>query len=709
VADDLPCILHWGPDLGDLSGPDLVSTVELLHMPGPDEPIWPHSWASVLPRQTAGWLGRPGLRGSRRGRDWELTYTSVRHEVVRIDDSELLSSVATDALAGLEVTTELELLTTGLLRVRAHVRNLLDEPYEVTLLEPALPVPFDADELLDLAGGPTHERDVQRRPFDQGQWVREAWGGRPGHDFPTLLAAGQHGFGFRSGRVWGVHLAWSGNQTVSAERSYTGWRLLRGGELIAPGEICLGKGETYRSPWLCGSWGHGLDELSGRFHQQLRTRSSHPRRPRPVVMNTWEAVRFNFDQTRLLALAKTAADLGVERFVLDDGWFLRRRDDTRGLGDWTVDPDVFPDGLSPLVTTVQSLGMEFGLWVEPEMINLDSDLARAHPDWVLGTHAGPGLASRNQHALDLSNPDAWQHVFDRISALVAEHGIAALKWDHNRPLTGAGRGPDHTPAIHQQTLAVYRMMAALRQRHPALEIEACAGGGARLDLGILEYASRTWPSDTIDAHERHRIGRWTGLTLPLEMVGTHVGASPDHTTHRQHPLDYRVGTAFWGHLGIECDITAMSETDHDHLKTWVELYKKRRHLLHTGTLVHADRLNPTLQLDGVVAPDQSEALYRLSCLEHSTQFPPGRITLPGLHPATTYRITLDAPGTPGTWSSRPPWSGAPATAPGRFLDHVGIQAPQMDPDTLIIVHVAALRSSAGASLPVRQGVGAQES
>ncbi len=691
APDDLPCILHWGADLGQLSESGLDSSLDLLRMAGPDEPIWPHSWASVVPRPTAGWLGRPGLRGSREGRDSELTFTAVRHESLRSEGCDRLVSVALDPVAELEVATQLELLETGLLRVRAIVRNLASHPYKVALLEPALPVPHDADELLDVAGGPTHEREVQRRSFDQGQWVREAWAGRPGHDFPPLVAAGQHGFGFRSGRVWGVHLAWSGNQSVSAERSHTGWRLLRGGEVLAPGEIRLQQGDTYDSPWLYGSWGHGLDELASRFHQHLRSRDTHPRTRRPVVLNTWEAVRFDLDQEKLLALAAAAAEVGVERFVLDDGWFLHRRDDTRGLGDWTIDPKVFPLGLSPLANTVRSLGMEFGLWVEPEMVNLDSNLARAHPDWILGTRTGPGVASRHQHVLDLTNPGAWNHVFDKISGLVAEYRIASLKWDHNRPVLGAGRGPDRTPAVHLQTKAVYRMMAALRERHPGLEIEACAGGGARLDLGILEQASRTWPSDTIDAHERHRIVRWTALTLPLEMIGTHVGTSPDHSTGRRHSLDFRAGTALWGHLGIECDLTTLPETDRESLRTWVELYKARRALLHSGDLVHADGLNPALDLQGVVARDKSAALYRLSCLDHTAQFPPGRITLPGLAPDATYVIALDAPRSVGPWSTLPPWSGAEAQASGRVLTDVGIQAPPMEPDSLVLLHVKVVR------------------
>lgn len=691
-AVDVPCLLHWGADLGDILPDTLQELSRSLQMPGPDEPIWPHSWASMLPRQTAGWLGRPGLLGNRAGRAWALTYTAVTHEVVRDDEAETLHSVATDGTAGVEVTSDVELLNSGLLRVRASVRNLLDAPYEVTLLQPAVPVPADADELFDLAGSPTHERTPQRRSFDQGQWVREAWGGRPGHDMTTALCAGRTGFGFRHGRVWGVHLAWSGNQALSAEHSYTGWKLLRGGELLSPGEVVLRRDETYTSPWLYASWGDGLDQLSGRFHEYLRARPGHPRRPRSILLNTWEAVYFDLDTGKLTELAERAADLGIERFVLDDGWFHGRRDDTRALGDWFVDQAVFPDGLAPLVKTVQSLGMEFGLWFEPEMVNLNSDLARAHPEWVLATHAGPGISSRHQHVLDLSNSDAWNYIFNRLSSLVEEHRIGYIKWDHNRPLLGAGRGPDHLPGVHEQTLATYRMMAALRARFPDLEIESCCGGGGRVDLGIMNHAVRVWPSDCVDPHERHRIVRWTGLTLPLELIGTHVGASTDHTTGRRHTLSYRAGTAMFGHMGVELDLTTLSDPEREELRAWIRLHKQFRGLLHTGRTVNADRVNPALQLSGVVALDGSQALYRLSALAHSIQFPPGRVQLPGLVPDSTYRVAIVAPpqATLRSVASAPALVDGGTVASGRTLDEIGVMAPILQPDELVVLHAQLL-------------------
>jgi alpha-galactosidase len=591
----------------------------------------------------------------------------------------------------LEVRTELQVLASGLVRVRAGVRNLAEDVYEVAHLEPALPVPAQANELLDMAGRHTHERTPQRRPFGQGSWVREAWGGRPGHDSATVMVAGRAGFGWRSGAVWGVHLGWSGNQVLAAECSFTGWRLLRGGELLLPGEVRLARGQEYVSPWLYGSWGEGLDAFSHRFHAFVRARAQHPVRARPVLLNTWEAVYFDLRLDKLLALAQEAAALGIERYVLDDGWFRHRRSDNAGLGDWYVDEGVWGEaGMHPLVDRVRELGMEFGLWFEPEMVNLDSDLARAHPEWVFGTEHGPGIASRYQHVLDLGHPQAYEYVLERVSAVVAEYAVAYIKWDHNRALADAGHSPDFTPGVHAQTLATHRMMAELKARHPGLEIESCCGGGGRVDLGILEHTDRVWVSDCIDAHERHRMVPWTGLTLPPELMGTHVGSGADHTTTRVHELAFRAGTAMWGHMGIEWDLTTATPEDLAALREWITFHKSVRHLLHTGQVVHADLPNPALQLDGVVAADRTDALYRLSALEHTLTWPPGRVPLPGLDPERSYQISAQPPGDGPTHRFAPAWATDAITLPGHLLEHVGIQAPLLPVDHLVLIRATAV-------------------
>jgi len=693
----LPCVLHWGTDLGDNPVDDLLPAVT---NPLGDSDVYVQRFVSILPQHSHGWLGQPGLLGSRAGSSWSVDYTSVSHTHQEAGTLEWpdgpagavrLVSEGIDAVGGLAVTTEIELHAAGLVRVRASVRNEGAPGYEVRTLEPALPVPATADELLDMTGRHTRERTPQRREFGHGRWARESWGGRPGHDSATVLCAGARGFGFRSGRVWGVHLAWSGNGVVAAEQTSSGWRLLRGGEILLPHEVVLGTGDSYSSPWLVASWGEGLDPFEERIHRFLRARPQHPSTPRPVILNTWEAVYFDHDIPRLLDLADRAADLGVERFVLDDGWFRGRRNDHAGLGDWFVDETVWPDGLGPLSTRVHNLGMQFGLWFEPEMVNLDSDLARSHPEWLFGTEHGPGIPSRQQHVLDLANPEAFAYIFGRVSSLVAEYGIDYIKWDHNRPLVDAGHQADGIAGVHNHTHEVYRLIDELKNAHPALEIESCCGGGGRIDLGIIDRTDRVWVSDCIDAHERQRMQRYTSLLLPPELQGTHVGSEVDHTTHRVLDLDYRAGTAIWGHFGIEWDLAIADDTDLARLREWIDLYKELRGMLHTGTVVHADPTNPAVWVEGVVAEDGADSLFRVAMLDHTLTWPPGRTTLPGLDPERRYRVSVQAP-TSRALGDRPVpgWVADGVVLTGRALGEVGLATPLLDVDTLILVRATAI-------------------
>jgi alpha-galactosidase len=510
-----------------------------------------------------------------------------------------------------------------------------------------------------------------------------------------LLAAGTAGFGNRHGEVWGAHLAWSGNHLCYAERRPDGHPPVLGlAELLEPGELILQPGEEYATPTVHAAYsGDGLDGLSARLHRSIRARPSHPTTPRPVVLNTWEAVYFDHSLDRLARLADVAAEVGVERFVLDDGWFMHRRHDRAGLGDWTVDPQVWPDGLGPLVRRVRKLGMEFGLWVEPEMVNVDSDLYRAHPDWVL--RPGDDLAAlpvewRHQQVLDLVNEAAWKHVHDRLDALLEEYDIGFLKWDQNRDLIEAGHGG--RAAAHEQTLAVYRLLDALRDRHPGVEIESCASGGARVDLGILARTDRVWASDCNDALERATIQRWTQLLLPPELVGSHVGPTRSHTTGRTHDLSFRGAVALFGHFGIEWDIASLDPDQLAALARLVAAYRRHRDLLHSGTVVHGDHPDPAVTVHGVVAANRREALMAYVTLGTSATEVRLPARLPGLDPDGTYRVdVVDTGGEPFRKENRPPaWTAAePFAASGRFLGEVGLPMPVLGPEQALVLHLRA--------------------
>jgi len=691
--DALPAVLHWGADLGPADDAELAALAATV-APKLENSVDVPVRVSLLPELSAAWMGTPGLSGSRGGRAWTPRFGACEHVVeVAAGGGGRVVTTASDDLAGLELRLEVELLGSGLVRTRASVTNLAEDAYAVDQLAVALPVPPVATESLDQTGRWARERAPQRRPVTVGTHLRENRRGRTGADAATVLFAGEAGFGFAGGEVWGLHVAFSGNHRHLLERSSSGRTLLLGGELLLPGEVVLGAGEGYAGPWLYATHGVGLDAAAARFHEHLRSRPSHPRSPRPVVLNTWEAVYFDHDLDRLLELAERAAEVGVERYVLDDGWFLGRRSDDAGLGDWVVDPVVWPQGLHPLVDRVRALGMQFGLWFEPEMVNPDSELARAHPDWVLQPEGRLPLEARRQQVLDLTVDEARDHVFGQISALVTEYGIDYLKWDHNRDLVEAGTTRTGRPAVHEQTLAVYRLLDDLRAAHPGLEVESCSSGGARVDLEVLERTDRVWASDCIDPHERQQILRWTGQLLPPELIGSHVGSPTSHTTGRTHDLSFRAATALFGHFGIEWDISRASDAERAELAAWVALAKRFRPLLHSGRTVRVDSPLPALWTHGVVAQDGGEALFCFALLDLPDTWPPGLVRLPGLDADRLYEVTAveavpsQAPGGPET---TPSWQRGPVRLSGRTLAAVGLQAPPLRADHAALVHLRAL-------------------
>jgi alpha-galactosidase len=692
----LPRIVHWGADLGDLDPALLIdlaqADIQAVVTNVPDEPVQP----GILTEHATGWPGLPGLLGHRGGRAWSALFAVVDVSVgADPDGTQRLVASARDDDAGLAVAIVVELSAQGLIRMRAQLtdlhtgRKLGETPYTLDGLVLSLPVPARAGELLDFAGRHLRERAPQRARFDVGARVRDNRRGRTGADATTLLIAGTDGFDAGSGEVWALHTAWSGNHRTIAERTPNGNSVLSGGELLLPGEIILAAGGSYTTPWIYGSYGAGLDAMSARFHQQLRARPAHPVSPRPVILNTWESVYFDHDLDRLLALAQRAAEVGAERYVLDDGWFLGRRSDNAGLGDWQVDPTIWPQGLHPLIDRVTELGMQFGLWVEPEMINLDSDLARAHPDWVMATGNRIPLSSRQQQVLDLANPGAYEHILQSLDALLTEYRIGYLKWDHNRDLIDAGHSPGGRAGVHDQTVAVYTLMDELRRRHPGVEIESCSSGGARVDLAVLEHTDRIWASDCIDALERQTIQRWTGLLVPPELLGAHVGSAHGHSTGRRHDLSFRAGIAFFGHMGIEMDLTAMTPQERDELAAWVTLHKRFRPLLHGGTVVRIDDVDPSLLVHGVVATDRREAVFSIATMRTADSAPIGRVVLRGLDPAAVYDVSLLSPGEVirGNNHRLPPWVSSGVRMTGATLQHAGLQLPDLFPEQLLLLHV----------------------
>ncbi len=682
-GDELPEIVHWGerlPDGIDLDGLASLRDRGRRHN-GLDED---HVEAVLMPTLGTGTMRAPGLLASRGGRDWTAEFTAVVVE----PGAGVLRIAATDRVAALGLDIILTLPASGdLLRMRTRLRNEGDAPLQVDRLAAGVfLLPASAGDLLVFDGRWGQEFSERRVGLGSGLWASENRRGRSHDRFPGLIA-GEPGFDEDRGLVHGIHLGWGGNHRTVAERLEDGRILVVTGEWLHPGEVELAPGASLESPVAYASRAtDGLAGLSRRMQDGVRRHvlrwPGEAMRPRPVTLNTWEGNYFDHRHDRLVAQAQAAAALGVERFVLDDGWMAARNDPRAGLGDWRPDPVKYPDGLGPLIEAVTGLGLEFGLWVEPEMVNPDSDRYRAHPEAVLHVAGRPLRTSRHQLVLDLTRPDIAEAIFAQLDALLQAHPIAYLKWDMNRDFVAAGDG-DGRPAYRRHLLATWALMARLREAHPQLEIESCASGGGRADYGVLAHTQRIWTSDCTDALERLRIQRGFSRFLPPELMGAHVAASPNHQTGRRHTLDFRAAVALFGHMGVELDPTLLDAEQAASLSQWIALHKRLRPLLHAGAH-QAMPMQAGRSLRGVVAADRAHAAF-LVAQERSDASRPPPLVLPGLDPGRRYRVAAPAPQPAGFGGSLT----LPDSLAGALLGGPGIVLPEMRPETALVLELVA--------------------
>ena len=630
VATATPTIVHWGQALG--GSPDSDALAAALGRPEVAGALATVAPISVVPLHADGFVGRPGLTGRRGGgRDWAPRFVPTAHRLI----DGVLTVEALDDVAGLELTTVISV--DDVLGVRVTLTNVSDRRYVLDALTVTLPLPADAGELLRFEGRWAREFHPIRSPWNHSAVVSENLRGRTSHEHLPLMFAGTAGFGEWVGEVYGVHVAWSGNHTMLAERLADGRRYVQTGELLHPGEIVLEAGESYTTPDVIAVYsGGGLTPATWGFHRAVRRSPAHPTTPRPVLLNTWEAVYFHHDLDTLRELADVAASIGIERFVLDDGWFGSRRDDTSGLGDWVVSADVYPEGLAPLIAHVTGLGMEFGIWVEPEMVNPDSDLYRAHPDWALTTDGYEPVLGRNQLVLDIGRAEAFAHILD-------------------------------------------------------VEFESCASGGGRVDHEILRRAERVWTSDCNDALERQTIQRGASMLIPPEVMGAHIGPTRAHTTGRVHALAFRAATALFGHLGVEWNVARLDDARRVALAEAIAVHKRFRPLLHTGDVVRFDT-EPAYCAHGVYSADRSEGLVSFAQLATAASLTPPVLRLPGLDPDARYRIEHVAlPDEQwGTAPTAPTWLTEGIELTGRQLAAHGIRPPVMLPESAVLLSLTRL-------------------
>ena len=683
-----PRVLHWGASLGMLNEAD-VEAMRVAAYQGQGHSSFDESVPTSITFDVGeGYYGTPMLSGHRNGTAFSalFRFSNIAHG----DNACIVTSVDSDA--ALELVTTFRMSEQGALRVQHSLKNIGVDAYTVNDLNVALPLPARASEIMDFTGNWSREFHPQVKPIDHGTYTREIREGRTGHDSTMTFMARTQGSSFQRGEIWCISLAWSGNSRYFVEKMYDGSTKLGAGELLLPGEVILEPGQSYEAPEVFAVYSDaGMDGVAAVFHEHLRARPHHPSRPRPITINVWEAVYMDHRFDKLEALADVCAEIGVERFVLDDGWFGARRDDHAGLGDWVVSKDAWPHGLHPLAKCLQDRNMEFGLWFEPEMVNADSDLYRAHPEWIL--HVGDRTPPewRYQQVLDLAHEGAFNHVLEQMDAVLNEYPtIKFLKWDHNRPLTD----PGHLgrAGVRTQTLALYRLLDELKRRHPDLEIESCSSGGGRIDLGIMELTDRVHASDCNEALERQRIQRWTTQVLPPELVDSHIGPTHAHTTGRYHEIGFRAVTALFGHAGIEWDITQAADDERAILKSWIAFYKANRTLLHRGRMVRVDHPSDASSLHGVVAHDRSHALFAFVQEGVTKASRPVPIRFPGLDPDRRYRVIEVQPaGAPRYWQIRPPrWVSEGVELPGRVLAEVGLQPPILTAEQAMLVEITAV-------------------
>lgn len=637
----IPKMIYWGPLLDKNTDPKQLGMAisKPVYQAGLDTPYH----LNLFPEHGTGFRGKPAHLGHRNGIDWATQFKIKQTN----QNGQHIQIILVDDIANLELILEIIMdQASGVLARRSCLKNTFKTPYQLHYCASgAIEIPGFCEELLTFHGCWTGEFMIQRESFSKGIKLFENQTGRTSHEtFPGMIV-GSKGFNETFGTVFGCHLGWSGNHRVFAEVIPDGSRQIQMGEYLFPGEIILEKNESYKSPWIysvCSN--QGLNGLSGKLHSFLRNNiipDSVRIKPRPVQFNSWEAVYFDHDMEKLKSLALKAAGLGIERFVLDDGWFHRRDDDTKALGDWWPDKKKYPNGLSPLIDYVKSLDLDFGLWVEPEMVNPDSELFKNHPDWVLNIEGHANKTARNQLVLNLRKDAVFDYLYEKLDYLLSNNSIDYLKWDMNRVLTTAGN--DGIPGFHDQTNAVYRLIKKIRRKHPYIEIETCASGGGRVDYEILKHTHRFWASDSNDPLQRQRIQKGSSIFFPPEITGSHIGPAECHTSGRVTSLSFRAITSLFYHFGCEMNLLELTPDEEDLLKQYIDIHKKYRKLSHHGTYVRLNLDKTHRNGYGSISKDLSAALFCIVQMETPGHNDNQVIRFCGLSTSKMYRIRLLKP------------------------------------------------------------------
>lgn len=669
-ADRLPVVTYWGPTLPDTDVPRDLHEAAIIDVTGgmldenPD--------LSICPEATRSFPGQPGLIV----RDTDGTPLLPKFCFASEDHTDGLSLSYNDADNGLTLTV------TFAVDPQTHIitcQTTLDATRPVHLhwlAAPVLPAPQLSDEMIDVSGRWCGEFQLARTAWSAGMRYRENRTGRTGHEhFPALIVPCR-GATNTMGEAYAFHYGWSGGHRMFAEELQDGRRQVQFGHAARMETDPQTQFKT--APLYITYSNTGLNGCAVAFQRHLRDRIvtwPKPDVPRPVHYNCWEAVYFDHKLPVLKDIASRAAKLGAERFVLDDGWFGERDDDTRSLSDWTVDPRKYPDGLTPLIDHVTSLGMTFGLWFEPEMINTDSDIHRAHPDWALGSE--DQVLGRQQKALNMALPEVRDFLYDRMSAILRDNDIDYIKWDHNRVLPM----PDAA-----QTRGSYALIDRLRADFPLVEIESCASGGGRIDFGIMQRTQRVWLSDSNDALERLRIQHDAALFLPLSVTGSHVGPRHCHTSGRVLDISFRAWVAAQRHMGFEMDPRELDDHETAVLTEVTAWWKANRHWTQTADILRLDSADDAVIAEQQMAADKSRFVMFAGKAAVSDQIAPRPLRLTQLDPSAMYRIELiNRTSAPGLSRGTPALKSKSMDLSGAYLMHRGVTLPWSFPDRMWVV------------------------
>ena len=502
---------------------------------------------------------------------------------------------------------------------------------------------------VQFSGAWARERHMKVRRLEKGIQSVGSTRGHSSHEHNPFVILKRPRTDDLQGEAIGFGLVYSGNFLAQAEvDTHDTTRVILG---IHPESFDwkLEPGEEFQTPEAVMVYtDRGMNDMSQVFHrlyQKRLARGYWRDRVRPILINNWEATYMDFNEEKLLRIAETAKECGIELFVLDDGWFGARRDDTAGLGDWKANTELLPDGITGIAQKIEDMGMKFGLWFEPEMVNKNSDLYREHPDWILAVPGRSHSQGRYQHVLDFSRKEVVDYIYESMAEILGNAKVSYVKWDMNRSITecysGALPADRQGEVFHRYILGVYDLYERLTSAFPEVLFESCASGGARFDPGLLYYAPQGWTSDDTDAVERLKIQYGTSYCYPISSIGAHVSASPNHQVMRDTPLSTRANVACFGTFGYELDLNRLSAEEQEEVKRQVEFMKRYRELLQFGTFY---RLKSPFEGDGnitawmVVSEDRKKAIVGWYKILNGVNMPYMRLKLRGLDPDREYAV-----------------------------------------------------------------------